>query len=243
MELWPAIDLIDGKCVRLFKGDYAQKTQYEYALSDLAKDFSSFATGIHVVDLDGAKAGRPINKTSIQEIIANSSVPIEVGGGIRSLADIETVLSWGAKRVILGTKALEDNTFLANAVQQFGSDTIVVGVDAKDGMVATHGWETASSVSAIDFIKTVIQCGGKTVIFTDIATDGTLQGPAISAIEKITTAFPDLSCIASGGIGNMNDIQALSKTKATGCIFGKAWYENKISKQDLISFIKEKQLD
>ncbi len=233
MQLWPAIDLINGKCVRLFKGDYAQKTEYNFSLQSLADDFSAFATGIHVVDLDGAKAGHPVNQLAIQEIIQYAKVPVEVGGGIRSFRDIETVLSWGVSRIILGTKALEKPDFIDEVLEKFGSEKIVIGVDAKDGMVATHGWETASSYKAEDFMKLLEQKGVKTVIFTDIATDGTLAGPPLKTFTHLCQTFPKIDIIASGGIACMQDIANLKTTGVKGCIFGKAWYEGKITKQQI----------
>lgn len=233
MQLWPAIDIIDGKCVRLLKGDYTQKTEYDFSLQSLAQDFSEFGKGIHVVDLDGAKAGNPVNKNAIQEIIANASIPVEVGGGIRTFEDIEEVLSWGVFRVILGTKALEVPSFIDEVLLRFGSEKIVIGVDAKDGFVATHGWETSSSYKAEDFIFLLQKKGIKTVIFTDIETDGTLAGPPLQTFTHLCDTFPTLDLIASGGISNIQDIYHLQKTGVSGCIFGKAWYEQKISKEEL----------
>lgn len=229
MQLWPAIDLIDGKCVRLYKGDYAQKTEYQYSLEDLAKEFSNFAHGIHIVDLDGAKAGKPINEEAIKTIIQNSTIQTEVGGGIRTEKDIETVLSWGVDRVILGTKALTNPEFVVHAIQQFGKEKIVIGVDAKNGNVAISGWEETSHISAEKFIQELEQIGVKTIIYTDIDTDGTLLGPPIKTFAHLTKTFPNSNIIASGGIANNEDIKTLQSTGVQGCIFGKAWYEGKLS--------------
>lgn len=235
MQLWPAIDLIDGKCVRLLQGDYSQKTEYEYSLEDLAKTFSSFAHGIHLVDLDGAKAGCVQNQKAIQTVLQHASVPVELGGGIRSIAEIENVLSWGISRVIIGTKAVESKDFVAQALQQFGAEKIVLGVDAKDGYVATHGWETRSSLRSEQCIADLAVLGVKTIIYTDISTDGTLRGPAIETVTRLITTFPHIDFIASGGIGNIDDVYDLQKIQITGCIFGKAWYEGKITKQELVN--------
>jgi phosphoribosylformimino-5-aminoimidazole carboxamide ribotide isomerase len=236
-ELWPAIDLIDGKPVRLYKGDYDQKTEYETSLSTLAKQFSRVAFGIHVVDLEGAKKQKPVNFKAFQEIFSSSKIPFEVGGGIRNTQDIENLLAAGAKRVILGTSALKNPKFLQDAVNTFSPEKIVVGVDAKDGMVATHGWEEKSNVDAEEFIeKLQKKFGIQTIIFTDIATDGTLSGPPLKTFARLVKKFPTLHIIASGGIANMNDIQKLKEIGVQGAIFGKAFYENKISLEELENF-------
>lgn len=236
-ELWPAIDLIDGKPVRLYKGDYSQKTEYSTALSELAQQFSDCSFGIHVVDLDGAKAQTPINFSAFQEISENSSIPFEVGGGIRNITDIENILEAGATRVILGTSALKNPDFLKASVEKFSAEKIVVGVDAKDGMVATHGWETKSTVNAEDFIQKLSdKFGIKTIIFTDIATDGTLAGPPLETFSRLVQKFPHIDIIASGGIAEISDIEKLRTIGVKGAIFGKSFYEGKISIQELKEF-------
>lgn len=234
MQLWPAIDIINQKPVRLFKGDYTQKTEYDESFSSLSATFSSFAHGIHVVDLDGAKAGKPVNIHAIEEICRNSTIPVEVGGGIRTLEDISLLLEKGVYRVILGTSAVNDQEFLRAALEKFSAEKIVVGVDAKDGFVATHGWEEKSSLQSAIFISLLEEkFGVKTVIFTDIATDGTLSGPPVQTFESLTKKFPNLDIIASGGVACVEDFSGLEKARVKGAIFGKAFYEGRISVLDL----------
>ncbi len=236
-QLWPAIDLIDGKPVRLYKGDYGQKTEYSTALSTLAEQFSECSFGIHVVDLDGAKAQAPVNFEAFEEISGNASIPFEVGGGIRNISDIQKILESGAMRVILGTSALKNPEFLKESVEKFGAEKIVVGVDAKDGMVATHGWETKSTVDAEDFIQKLSEDFGiTTVIFTDIATDGTLAGPPLKTFERLVQKFPNIDIIASGGIAEISDIKKLQSLGVKGAIFGKSFYEGRISIEELKKF-------
>ena len=233
-ELWPAIDLIGGKPVRLYKGDYRQKTEYSTPLSTLSQQFSECSFGIHVVDLDGAKAQTPVNFSAFTEISQNASIPFEVGGGIRNISDIQNILDTGAKRVILGTSAVKNPDFLREAIETFGGGKIVVGVDAKDGMVATHGWETTSTVDAEDFIQKLSDDFGiKTIIFTDISTDGTLAGPPLKTFERLIQKFPNIDIIASGGIANIDDIKKLQSLGVKGAIFGKSFYEGKISIEEL----------
>lgn len=236
-QLWPAIDLLNGKPVRLLQGDYDQKTEYDSSLVDLAKIFSSFASGIHLVDLQGAKEGTPVHFSEIEKIVNAADVPVEVGGGIRTLEDIEKLLSLGVYRVILGTSALQNPEFLQEALVQYGVEKIVVGVDAKDGFVATHGWEEKSSVIAEGFLKRLIHdFGVRTVIYTDISTDGTLAGPPLETFSALTEAFPELDIIASGGVAHLSDIISLEQTGARGVIFGKAYYEGNISLKELSDF-------
>lgn len=237
-ELWPAIDLISGNPVRLLKGDYEQKTDYseQFSIEDLSKIFSSFSTGIHVVDLDGAKKGSPVNIVALKKICRYSTVPVEIGGGIRSMSDIETFFSCGVSRVILGTSALKNSQFLQEALGKYGAEKIVVGVDAKDGFVATHGWQDSSSIKAEDFIAQLKEMGVATIIFTDIATDGTLTGPPLATFKKLVKQFPTLNIIASGGVSQISDIRELQKINVRGVIFGKAFYEEKITEKELLYF-------
>ncbi len=236
-QIWPAIDIRAGKPVRLLKGDYAQETNYgdQFSVENLAKTFSTFAYGIHVVDLDGAKAGYPINVATISQIIKNSSVPVEVGGGIRNIADAELLFSIGVSRIILGTSALQNPEFLTSCFHLFGSEKVVVGVDSKEGKVATHGWESVSHTPPEDFIEYLQQNHAlKTLIFTDIATDGTLCGPPLEIFQKLCKKFPKIDIIASGGVSGKKDMDELAKIGVKGVIFGKAFYENKITAEDFL---------
>ena len=237
-QLWPAIDIIDGKPVRLFKGDYSQKTEYNHTFESLAQTFSTFAFGIHIIDLDGAKNGTPVNMNAIKKIVDNAGNSItEVGGGIRNLKDLETLFNIGVTRCILGTSALKNPKFLAEALLQYGPEKIVVGVDCKNRKVATHGWETESTVTDIEFIATLEKAGVKIINYTDIATDGTLEGSATEVFKELHAKFPNINFIGSGGIATIEDIEEVKKTKISGIIFGKAFYEKRITEKQLKMFI------
>lgn len=228
-QLWPAIDLIDGKPVRLLQGNYAQKTEYALPLQDVSKAFSRFATGIHVVDLDGAKAKKPVNLRALQSIVESSSIPVECGGGIRTIQDIETLLALGVSRVILGSTAIDNPDFFREAMRLFGSQKIVLGVDARDGFVATHGWQKTSKIRSEALLKKLSEeTDLQTIIFTDIATDGTLVGPPLETLRTLREYFPELEIIASGGIAGQEDFVKVQETGVAGAIFGKALYEGRL---------------
>lgn len=240
-QLLPAIDLLDSKPVRLLRGDFAQKTEYsdKFSLEFLATTFSEFASGIHVVDLDGAKKGETVNFEAIQTILRYAQVPVEVGGGIRTLATAEKLFALGVSRIILGTSALENPDFLRALLAQFEEGKVVVGVDANNGFVATHGWENSSEILANDFFRQLEKNGVRTVIFTDIATDGSLVGSPIETFSALVRAFPNLEIIASGGVASITDIEALRKVGVAGAVFGKSFYEGRISVEELKNFSLE----
>lgn len=228
MQLYPAIDMKDGKCVRLKQGEFSDVTVYYDEPYQAAAAFEKAgASFIHLVDLDGALAGRSVNETAIQKIVSSVSVPCELGGGIRTEEDIERVLSYGIFRVIIGTKAVSDPSFVQEAVRKFGAEHIVVGVDAKNGMVATHGWKTVSEVSAVDLCLTMKKAGILSVVYTDIARDGMLSGPNVAMTKELTDRT-GLNIIASGGVSCMDDLQRLSDAGVKGAIIGKAIYEKRI---------------
>ena len=224
MILFPAIDLIDGKAVRLTKGDYAQMTVYSDDPVAVAKSFEAAgATHLHVVDLQGARdAGTPNFKT-VEAIIQNTSLCVEIGGGIRDMQTVEKYLNTGAFRVILGTAALTDPDFLMQAVQAFG-DQIAVGADLRDGMVATHGWLETSHVSGYEFIENMQRIGVKVIICTDISKDGVLGGTNRELYQSLQEKFPDMMFTASGGISDIETVRRLSSMNMYGAILGKALY-------------------
>ena len=224
MILFPAIDLIDGKAVRLTKGDYAQMTVYSDDPVAVAKSFEAAgATHLHVVDLQGARdAGTPNFKT-VEAIIQNTSLCVEIGGGIRDMQTVEKYLNAGAFRVILGTAALTDPDFLMQAVQAFG-DQIAVGADLRDGMVATHGWLETSQVSGYEFIENMQRIGVKVIICTDISKDGVLGGTNRELYQSLQEKFPDMMFTASGGISDIETVRRLSSMNMYGAILGKALY-------------------
>lgn len=234
MTIYPAIDIIDGACVRLVRGDYSQKTKFADDPREVAKKWESLGGEfIHIVDLDGARVGTMPNADLICDIAAAVNVPIEVGGGIRNMDAVKSYLENGVERVIIGTSALSDPEFLARAIDIYGG-RIAVGIDAKDGMVAVNGWEEVSSVSAIALAEKVCAMGAKHIIYTDIATDGMLNGPNTAAMEEMANAV-SAGIIASGGVTTVEDIKRLLKTGVDGAIIGKALYTDRISLPDAIA--------
>jgi len=229
MLIIPAIDIKNGKCVRLIQGDPDRETIYSNDPVAMARHFESAgARLIHVVDLDGAFEGHPVNQDTVLEIAANISIPIEIGGGIRNAESLEKYIESGIRRVILGTVVLEDE--FSQLVSRY-RESIIVGIDAKDSMVATHGWKKVSSVHAVDFIKELQKKGITEIIFTDISTDGMLTGPNYASLENILNEVEGVSLIASGGVSSIEDITRLSKISRPGlkgCIVGKAIYDGRI---------------
>ncbi len=238
MRLYPAIDLKGGQCVRLKMGDFNKVNVYSEHPFEIARDFESMgAEYLHVVDLDAALSGHGVNEQAIRQIIGVVNIPVQTGGGIRTKADIEKKLDMGLSRVIIGTKALEEPEFVEAAVEEFGADRIVVGIDAKDGMVAVRGWETVSTVSAIELALKMKQIGVTTIIYTDISRDGMLTGPNIEYTEKMVKET-GMDIVASGGMSRMEDLLALQKINVEGAIIGKALYENKIDLKEALEKTK-----
>lgn len=233
MRIYPAIDIIGGQCVRLKKGDYSQKTTYAENPVEVAKKWESLGGEfIHIVDLDGAKSGDMPNFELISDIAAAVSIPIEVGGGIRDMECIEKYLKAGIYRVILGTSALKNPKLVEEAALKFG-ERIAVGIDAKDNKVAVSGWEDVSDVTALDFAKQMEKLGVKNIIYTDIATDGMLMGPNLSAMREMVEAV-SINVIASGGVTTLSDIEALKDTGVEGAIIGKALYTGNIDLSEAV---------
>lgn len=235
MIIFPAIDLRGGKCVRLIQGDFDKETIYSDDPQATALKWQSLgAKFIHVVDLDGARAGSPQNLDAIKNILDAVAIPIEVGGGIRTLDDMEKLLALGVRRVILGSVAVENISLVEDAAKKFG-DKIVVGIDARGGFVAVHGWEKSSAVKAEDLAKKIVAAGVKTIIYTDISKDGMLSGvnaAAFAELEKNSGA----QIIASGGVRSIEDIRALKAAGIAGVIVGKAIYTGAL---DLAAAIAE----
>ena len=231
MRVIPAIDLKNGKCVRLVQGDPERETVYCDDPIAQAKIFEDAgAKLIHVVDLDGAFAGLPINRGIVKNIAKSIGIPIEIGGGIRTTDIMKEYSDAGISRFVVGTAALEDFDLFTKMVAEFG-ESIIAGVDTKSAKVATHGWKNVSGVSAVEFIRALHDHGVKEVIYTDIATDGMLTGPNYPSIRGILEAVPGLSLIASGGVGTLDDIRRLIELEplgVTGCIVGKAVYDGRI---------------
>lgn len=239
MLVIPAIDLKDGQAVRLFKGDYNQKTVYSDNPEDLAQGFEKMGTKLlHVVDLDGAKDGECINLGTIKKIKQNTSMQIELGGGIRNLDTVSLYLDEvGIDRVILGTAAITDREFLKTALKTYGPERIVVGVDVKDGYVSTSGWLETSDVPYLDFIKGLELLGVKYIVATDISKDGTLQGPNFAMYEQIAKTSK-INFVVSGGIKDAQNIKDVASKDYYACIVGKAYYEGKVDLKEVITCLQ-----
>ena len=237
MNIFPAIDLYDGKVVRLFKGDYSQMTVYSDNPLEVAKDFEAQgAKYIHMVDLEGAKSGGTPNFETVSKIAQNTELFTEIGGGIRSLDTVEKYLSAGLDRVILGTAAVNDPAFLRADVGQYG-DKIAVGADIKDGFVAVKGWTETSEYSCFDFCKKMCEIGIKTLICTDISRDGAMKGTNRELVKELSEKF-DINITASGGVSSLEDIKALKKLNLYGAIIGKAYYIGAISLKEALEAAK-----
>ena len=223
MYIIPAIDIKDGQCVRLYQGDYNQVTVFATDPVSVAKAWEEQgAVMLHVVDLDGAAAGTTRNLAKIKEICNAVTVPVELGGGIRDIETIEGILAAGIERVILGTAAVEEPMLVYDACRLWG-ERIVVGIDAREGLVATRGWKETSSVHALDLAKNLVDLGARRFIYTDISRDGTLTEPNYSAIRELVNAVP-VPVIASGGVASIEHIERLRDTGAEAVIVGKALY-------------------
>ena len=233
MIIFPAIDIIGGKAVRLFKGEYDKKTVYGDDPAVFALDFKAqSATHIHVVDLDGAKSGNTPNFDVIKRIKEQSGLFTEVGGGIRNIETVRKYLSVGVDRVILGTAAIKDGEFLRAAVKEFGN-RIAVGADVKDGFIAVNGWTESSNKTLSDFLSELNEIGVKTVICTDVSKDGAMQGTNYEMYREIVGRF-NIDFIASGGVSTIKDVIKLKETGLSGAIIGKAYYTGAISLSEAI---------
>ena len=238
MKIIPAIDLIDGKAVRLMKGDYNRVTIYHEHPEEVAKSFEEQgASFLHIVDLDGAKDGSTANFETIRAIVASTKLSVEVGGGIRNMETVRKYVELGVDRVILGTAAVTDPDFLKEAIQAY-PDHIAVGIDIKDGMVAIKGWLEVSALSCFAFCQQVQELGVKTIICTDISKDGMMAGTNRELYRELGKRF-SLNIIASGGVSSLDDIAALSDMKLYGAIVGKAIYTGAVDLGEAIATAKE----
>ena len=232
MQIIPAIDLIDNQCVRLTKGDYNTKTIFDSDPLKVAKDFLlSGVNLIHVVDLDGAKAGKIINLDTIKKLCENN-IPIEVGGGVRSNETIEMLLNLGVNRVILGSVAVTNQDFLKESIKKYGKEKIVLGLDCNGDYVSIHGWQSDSQIKCLDMLNTFKSFGGENVIYTDISKDGMMAGTNIEELKKIIAS--GLSIVASGGISSLDDIKKCKEIECSGAIVGKAYYLGKINLNEAV---------
>lgn len=231
--LFPAIDIRNGKCVRLIQGDYDQETIYGDSPTDMALEWErQGAEFLHLIDLDGAKTGGSLNRNAILAIRENVRGPIQVGGGIRSMDMIKRYIDNGVNRVIIGTAAIMDRHFLKQAINQYG-DQIAVSIDARNGFVATDGWTETSTIHAIDLIKDLEDIGVRTIVYTDIFKDGMLSGPNFKELKEVNEAS-SMDVIASGGVTTKDDIQKLKEMKMYGAIIGKALYDGNLNFEELV---------
>lgn len=237
MIILPAIDIKDGNCVRLFKGDFSTVEKVASDYMETAKGFeNSGASWIHMVDLDGAKEGRPVNTNIYKDVANKTSLKVEVGGGIRNIETIDEYLAMGISRVIIGSAALKDPVLVVDAVNKFGSEKIAVGIDAKNGMVATEGWLEESDVNYIQLAKEMIKIGVKYFIVTDISKDGTLSGVNTEQLKKLSEEVKGkCNIIASGGVHTIEDIKACKELGLYGTICGKSIYKGTLDLREAIA--------
>ena len=237
MEIIPAIDIIDGKCVRLTQGHYAEKKIYnEYPL-DVAKQFEAAGLKrLHLVDLDGAKSGAVVNWKVLETIAANTTLVIDFGGGIKTEKDLDIVFGSGATLATIGSLAVKDEPEFLSWLEQYGNNKFLLGADVKEERIAIGGWLEQTNTGIMEFIESYVDKGVQQIFCTDISKDGKLEGPATQLYKKIMDCFPTLQLIASGGVAVIGDLYALEEIGCSGAIIGKAIYENRISLNDIMNF-------
>lgn len=236
IELIPAIDLIDGKCVRLTKGDYNQKKIYNENPVEITKGFEEMGfKRLHVVDLDGARSKHIVNVDVLKAITTETNLVVDFGGGIKSEEDIEKAFANGASMVTIGSIAVTQPELFLKWLDQYGAEKLILGADVKNGMISINGWKEDSAEQLLPFLKKYIDHGVKNVLCTEISKDGTLQGPALQLYQEIMAAYPQLHLIASGGVSSNEDIIALDQAGIPAVVFGKAFYEGKINIPELLT--------
>ncbi|MBR2244016.1 MAG: 1-(5-phosphoribosyl)-5-[Prevotella sp.] len=234
IELIPAIDIINGQCVRLTKGDYNQKTVYNDSPSLVAHEFEKIGfKRLHVVDLDGAKSKHIVNSQALHQITSETQLQVDFGGGIKTDEDIETAFANGAKMVTVGSIAVTNPDLFISWMEKYGAEHMILGADVRNGKISINGWKEDSTEDLLPFLQKYIDAGVRNVLCTEISKDGTLQGPAIELYSQVMEAYPQLHLIASGGVSCMADIQALNQAGIPAVVFGKAIYEGKINLKEL----------
>lgn len=234
IELIPAIDIIDGQCVRLTKGDYDQKTVYRDSPAEVAKEFESLGfKRLHVVDLDGAKSKHIVNEAVLYAITTETSMTVDFGGGIKTDEDIEKAFAAGAAMVTVGSIAVTQPELFMGWLEKYGADRMILGADVRHGKISINGWKEDSDEDLLPFLKKYVDAGVRNVLCTEISKDGTLQGPAIDLYQKVMGAYPELHLIASGGVSSIKDIKALECAGIPAVVFGKAIYEGRINLVEL----------
>ena len=234
IELIPAIDIIEGQCVRLTKGDYDQKTVYRDSPAEVAKEFEEIGfKRLHVVDLDGAKSKHIVNSEVLRRITTDTQLVVDFGGGIKTDEDIEKAFTAGASMVTIGSIAVTNPDLFMGWLEKYGAERIILGADVRHGKVSINGWKEDSSEDLLPFLKKYVDAGVKNVLCTEISKDGTLTGPAIELYQSMMAAYPELHLIASGGVSSIDDIKALEAAGIPAVVFGKAIYEGKINLNEL----------
>ena len=234
IELIPAIDIIDGQCVRLTKGDYDQKTVYGHPL-EMALEFERIGyKRLHMVDLDGAKSKHIVNSQVLSRVTTETRLTVDFGGGIKTDEDIEKAFEAGASMVTVGSIAVTQPELFLGWLEKYGADRMILGADVRNGKISINGWKEDSTEDLLPFLKKYIDAGVKTVLCTEISKDGTLAGPAIGLYQQVMEAYPDLHLIASGGVSSIDDIKALDAAGIPAVVFGKAIYEGRIDLNALI---------
>jgi phosphoribosylformimino-5-aminoimidazole carboxamide ribotide isomerase len=240
MHIIPAIDLIDGKAVRLTQGDYRQKKEYNARPLEVAQQFEDAGlTRLHLVDLDGAREKRVINWKVLELIASKTSLHVDFGGGVQSDDDLRMVFECGAKQVTGGSIAIKQPDVMERWLSQFGPEKIILGADAKNEKIAVSGWEEGTDVWIYDFLEKWVDTGVRYIISTDVAKDGLLQGPSFDLYRNLQDRFPDLNIIASGGVSNMSDIEMLADMNIYGVIVGKAIYEGRVTLKELYAISQQ----
>ena len=234
IELIPAIDIINGQCVRLTKGDYDQKTVYHDSPADVACEFEEIGfQRLHIVDLDGAKSKHIVNCSVLRRVTTETHLVVDFGGGIKTDEDIEKAFDNGAAMVTIGSIAVTQPELFMGWMEKYGSERLILGADVRNGKISINGWKEDSTEDLLPFLRKYIDAGVKNVLCTEISKDGTLQGPAIELYQRVMETYPDIHLIASGGVSCIDDIKALDKAGIPAVVFGKAIYEGKINLKEL----------
>lgn len=234
IQLIPAIDILSGKCVRLTKGDYAQKVVYDDNPVNQAKRFEDMGfKRLHVVDLDGAKSKHIVNGEALRDITSHTHLEVDFGGGIKTDEDIDAAFQAGAKMVTVGSVAANAPELFMSWLRRYGADRLILGADTRNGKISINGWREDTGRDVIPFLKKYIDEGVRNVLCTEISRDGTLEGPAVNLYKNIMQHYPKLHLIASGGVGSSEDIVTLDKEGIPAVVFGKAWYEGRIDMKKL----------
>lgn len=238
IEIIPAIDIIEGKCVRLAQGDFSRKTEYAGDPAEIVLRYSDAGIRrLHMVDLDGAKNGKPQNLSTLESVAAKSDLIIDYGGGVRTEQNVKEILSAGAVIVNVGSIAVQQPDLLIGWATKYGEDRFLLGVDSRNGNAAINGWQTRTDIPIIDVLRKFSEAGIKNAFVTDVGRDGMMAGPAVNQYKTIKKELPDLNLIASGGVRNMEDVERVAEIGCTGVIIGKAIYEGRITLKEISEYV------